>query len=257
MNYLRGLLSAWLTLTLVLSGCAFQERDAATIDAPAAGTSELKIPAPQESEEAVLRSRLASRSREVGQLRLQLLAKQAEINQLLASHERALQDALRANARVRGNNSKAETVAAIAEAALLIKNARESARDDQQQALDQAEKLLESGRSEMLAGNLDAASYLAVKALGLAQVPDYPPANQSAMAETLFTLPIDMVVKKQSNVRAMPGIGYSVLFQLAKGVRVKALGYSDLRIRILTEDKSEGWIYYNLLETIAPGAAAQ
>lgn len=260
MSHLHRFLSACLTL-IFLGGCAIEKRDSAATDASAAAAAARSktIPAPSESAEALLKNRLASRSREVGLLRLQLLAKQAEINQLLISHERAVQEAVRANARLRVLNSKADVVATIAEAALMIRNAKEIARDEQLQALGHAEKLLEKSRKEMLAGNLDAASYLAAKALGLAQAQtsDHISGNQTGMTESVFALPIGMMVTKQSNVRKMPGIGSAPLFQLAKGVRVQALGYSDLWIRINTEENGEGWIYYNLLEMIDPGAAVK
>ena len=66
-----------------------------------------------------------------------------------------------------------------------------------------------------------------------------------------------MRVRKQSNVRELPGINSKPLFQLAGGVNVKALGYSDLWIRISTESEQEGWIYYDLLEAIDTGAEAE
>jgi len=257
MRYFHGLLLVFLTLA-VNSGCTTGKRDsaAAVSNASASAESSQKKPSQEESAETLLRGRLASRSREVGRLRLQLLAKQAEINQLLISHERALQEAARANTKLRGFDSRADTVATIAEATLTINNARETAGEEQQPALIHAEKLLERSRQEMQTGNLDAAYYLATKALSLAQLPaaapDYGSGIQTGETEILFALPIAMIVKKQSNVRKLPMITSKPLFQLAAGVKIKALAYNDLWVRIVTEEEREGWIYYYLLETIDP-----
>jgi len=257
MRCLNRFLLAALTLA-VLGSCAIDKRDSAATVSSAGAEKKDDIPAQRESAEALLKGRLASRSREVGQLRLQLLAKQAEINQLLIAHERALQEAVSANARLRGLDSKADVVASIAEAALMINNAKEAARDEQQQALAHAEKLLATSRKEMQAGNLNSASYLATKALSLAQpAADFGPENQTGASETAFAIPIGMQVKKQSTVRELPGIHSKPLFQLAGGVNVKALGYSDLWIRIVTDDEREGWIYYRLLDTIDSGLAGE
>ena len=157
----KGFLAA--SLALLLGGCSAEKREsAAAVSDAVAAVEKTGIQAAQnESDEALLKQKLARRSREVGRLQLQLLAKQAEINQLLSAHERALQEAVRAGAKLRGLDTRADAVAAIAEAALMIRNAKERARDDQQQALVHADKLLESSRREMKSGNLNAASYLA------------------------------------------------------------------------------------------------
>ncbi len=219
------------------------------------------MPEHEKSAEELLKSRLANRSREVGQLRLQLLTKQAEINQLLLSHERALQQAVRAKSRLRGLDTKADAVANIAEAALTIRNGKALADSEQQQALFHANKLLDASRQKMQAGDPDAASYLAAKALSLAQpstpISENRPDDQPKKMETVFASPLDMIVKKRSNVREKASIDSRPLFQLADGAKVKALGYRGLWIRINTKENQEGWIYYYLLKAVGPGAPGE
>ncbi|MCB1752231.1 MAG: SH3 domain-containing protein [Gammaproteobacteria bacterium] len=254
----KGFLAA--SLALLLGGCSAEKREsAAAVSDAVAAVEKTGIQAAQnESDEALLKQKLARRSREVGRLQLQLLAKQAEINQLLSAHERALQEAVRAGAKLRGLDTRADAVAAIAEAALMIRNAKERARDDQQQALVHADKLLESSRREMKSGNLNAASYLAARASSLARpAADYGPGHATGEAETLFAVAIGMRVKKLSNVRELPEIDTKPLFQLAAGAEVRALGYSDLWIRVVTREQREGWIYYNLLIPADPDAAGE
>ena len=123
-------LSSPLCLILFLvAGCASNERqpDATDSSAPIVEKRSETLSEQEKNAEAALRERLAEQSLELARLRLQLLAKGAEINRLLISHEKLLQEAMRANARLYGLDSKAEAVAKIAEAALTIGNAKTAA----------------------------------------------------------------------------------------------------------------------------------
>ena len=251
-------LSSPLCLILFLvAGCASNERqpDATDSSAPIVEKRSETLSEQEKNAEAALRERLAEQSLELARLRLQLLAKGAEINRLLSSHEKLLQEAMRANARLHGLDSKAEAVAKIAEAALTIGNAKTAASGTQQQELIQAEKLLESARAELQAGDPDAAAYLAGKAISVVQTP-LPSADQRSVIradseEAEFAVPLSMAVNSPSNVREQPGMESPISFQLAAGSRVKALGYKRLGIRIVADEEREGWIYHSLLETVA------
>ena len=159
-----SLLLSWL---LLLGNCALEKRNsAAAVSSAGTGKS------------GHIRSRKKPGSSIEGEapaepvkwaVRLQLLAKQAEINQLLIAHERAhCRRAVSANARLRGLDSRADAVASIAEAALMINNAKESANDEQQQALIHAENCWNKQKGD--AGRQPGHSlYLATKASSLAQ----------------------------------------------------------------------------------------
>ena len=90
-----------------------------------------------------MRTRLALRSGEVARLRLQLLEKQAEINQAIAAHEQALEEVVRNNAELRSRDTRADAVARIAEAGLEIENARGRLGEEQQRTLEHADHLLQ------------------------------------------------------------------------------------------------------------------
>ncbi len=258
-----ALLPLCLALLLSAAGCATRQREVAPAPIFRA-QPEASAAAPEAASEAAnskeqqknteeLKRKLSRRAEEVAELRLQLLVKQAEINQLLNAHEQALQEAARNQARLRSLNSKADAVAKLAEATLLVNDAREQASGDKRQTIDHAEDLLATGRQELQAGNYNGAAYLADKARSLLQAGDELAANQAtaesaAAAEVVFATPLRLRVRKQSNVREKPGRNSRVLFQLPQGSMVQALGYSGLWIHLVSEDDRQGWIYYYLLE---------
>ena len=240
-------------LPLLLSaGCAFEVRDSPApvfscyLDDREAALEHDK------AAEARLQAKLAEQTGATKALQLQLLIRQAEFNQLQLSRDRAVQDVKRANARLRSVESKADAIADIAEAAVMIRNARVTSGDEPQPALIHAEKLLEESRQALQSGDVSDASYLASKASELA-LPEVPTAElehtrPSNQAETVFATPLVMRVIKHSNIREQPTGESNAMFQLAKGTLVDAFGYNNLWVRVAAEDSEEGWIYYRLLE---------
>ncbi len=196
-----------------------------------------------------LQNQLAIRNSEVAQLRLKLLEKQAEVNQLSAAHEEAMREIVRTNAKLHSRDTRADTLARIAEASLEIEQAAERVGEEHHHRIELAKNLLQSSRSQLEKDNYSAASFLADKAsrtVGKLQV-----AENSYIAdsdETPFAMPLDMEARIPSNVRVKPQAGSKILFQLEKGQRVSAYGYSGSWLRIISQDEREGWIYYYLLE---------
>lgn len=241
---------------LLSAGCAVEKRELPAPELRYNTEDHKSAPQFDMAAEAQWQKKLAAQIRSNEALQLQLLVKQAEFNQLKLSHDRAIQDLRRANARLRNMDNKAEAIADIAEAALMIKSARETEEDEPQPALIHAEKLLEESRQALQSGNVSDASYLAAKAseLTLPDVPmsDQERSRQSSQVETVFNTPLVMKVTKYSNIRERPTRDSNVLFQLANGTLVNALGYDNLWIRVVVEDLGEGWIYYRLLEAADP-----
>lgn len=240
-------------LPLLLSaGCAFEVRDS---PAPVYSCDKEEQKATLEYEQAAemqWQAKLAEQTHATKALQFQLLIKEAEFNQLKLSRDRAIQDVKRANARLRSIESKADAIADIAEAAVMINNARERSGNARQPAISHAEELLEESRQALRAGDVSDATYLAAKAseLALSRVPisDSENIRQSSQAETVFATPLVMRVVRHSNIREQPTRKSNALFQLAKGTLVDAFGYNKLWIRVAAEDIGEGWIYYRLLE---------
>ncbi|MCB1856984.1 MAG: SH3 domain-containing protein [Gammaproteobacteria bacterium] len=245
----------WFPLSLLivlLSGCESLRLDPTNTTVVDRSAAE---PAVAQDDLEALRSRLALRSREVAELRLQLLAKQAEINRSLAAHERALEEVVRTNAKLRSRDTRADTVSRIAEASLEIENARDRVGEEQQHTLEQAENLLESSREELDKGHFSSASYLADKALNLVRPLHALPEADSGLSlqeETRFATSLAMKTTRPSNVRERPERGARIRYQLERNRVVEAHAHSGRWIRISDEDGVEGWVYYNLLELVSP-----
>lgn len=237
---------------LLSAGCALEKHDSPAPAVSCVTVERKSAPIYDKAAEAQWQAKLAAQTRATDRLRLQLLIKQAEFNQLQLSHDRAIQDVQRANASLRSMDSKANVIAEIAEASLMIKSAREMSGDDPQPALIHAEKLLEESRQALQSDNVSDASYLAAKAseLTLPGVPtsDQEQTMQSSQAEAVFTTPLVMRAIRHSNIRELPTRESNALFQLTKGTLVDALGYKNLWIRVAAEELGAGWVYYRLLE---------
>ncbi|MCP3867743.1 MAG: SH3 domain-containing protein [Gammaproteobacteria bacterium] len=245
MRWYEFFLTAILTVTL-LAGCAAGKRDEA---APVSdvGIQNQKISDSDQRRilKENLRNQLAEKNRELDQLRLRLLVEQSRIKQLMLSLARVEQRAERADARLRSLDNRAETVAVIAEATLVVSNAGEQVGGERSEAVIAADELLSKSRKELQAGNLQNASRLAAEAVDRAQ----PTASLPGGAGQQFAVPLTMTVKKTSNVRESPGNTSKALLQLPEGARVTALGYRGVWIRVVVGNR-EGWIYYKLLEVV-------
>lgn len=239
-----------LSMLVIQVGCSVEKKEQAAPVSVVRSTPEQPAAAAVDDADE-LRRQLARRSTEVAHLRLQLLVKEAEINQVMRYHEQALQEVVRANAKLRTLDSRADSVAKIAEASMVIDSVKQGASDDQQQTITHAENLLASGRRALDSGNYNGASYLAGKAVNLVQPLNAAPENENSTepgeGETVFAEPLLLRAKNRSNVRTRPGTDAKVLFQLEPGQTVQAEAYRGLWIRVTAEGGGEGWVYYRLL----------
>lgn len=185
------------------------------------------------------------------ELELRLLAMQAEIERLSSAQEQAIQEVVRVKAKLRSHNSKAETVANLAEVKLAIQGAQaRDLQDGQVEGLARARQYVAMSEAALQESNYDGASYLISQAksslhISMAASAESPDGNSNMHR---FAQPVRLTVTQRSNVRAGPGTHSKVLHQLDSGVSVLATGYRDLWVRVQSEGKPDGWIHYSLLE---------
>lgn len=211
-----------------------------------------------EQERQLLLARLDDRERSLTRLQLSMLARQAEINQLILAQENTIQEVVRAQAKLRSRNNRAESVASMAEATMLIKQAGEQATNGQQQALvERARQMLVMSHGVLAEENYDGAAFLASQAMSVVQPIKGMADSQGTGAvmnerEIAFAVPLGMRVLKHSNLRSQPSLTGSVLSQLQAGESVKAFGYSGEWLYIERSAGESGWIYYQLLGATRP-----
>ena len=186
------------------------------------------------------------------QLELQLVAKQSEITRLSSAQEQAVQELVRLKSKLRSRNSKAETVANLAEVKLALQAAQASGagrqRDD---GLKRAQQYIAMSEAALEENNYDGASYLIGQAKYSLRTSIEPPGEdpEGDSKTSHFALPVQMTVTRRSNVRAGPGTDSEVLATLDSGTSVSATGYRGLWVRIQRRKESTGWIHYSLLES--------
>lgn len=227
--------------TVVLSACQLQpSRDAADA-APLSAAQRAK-----------LEKTVAVQQNSIMALELQLLAERSEVQQLAYAREQAIQEVVRAKAKLRSRNGKAETVANLAEVKLTLESLRAGGGARLQTAsLDRAAKYIAMSEAALADGNIDGAAYLAGQARVSLDAANVRPSRQSPGSGDIahFSAPQRMTVGQRSNVRAGPGNRHQVLYQLDAGSVVRATGYRRLWVRIIgDDDRPDGWIHYRLLD---------
>ncbi len=181
------------------------------------------------------------------ELQLQLLEKQSVVARLLQAHNQAIQEVVRAKARLGSRHSKAETVASLAELKLSLKNAESIKAGEQPRILLRARQYLTMAEAELEKSNFEGTSYLMDQARrSLAWM---KPGTGITNRDSAFPVPLKMQTKAPANVRSGPNRKQRVLFQLNGGSEVSALDRNGLWIRIKTAGGKTGWVHFSLLKT--------
>jgi len=205
-------------------------------------------------ENSVLQKELATREVEFMQLRLQLLQQEEEITRLTSSQEQAVQDVVRAKARLRSHAGKAETVANMAEVKIIQLSRKKAASTTmERQFLKRAEQYLSMGDAELDEENYEGAAYLVGKAREL--VRPTGSANEvintaTTEVEAKFYAPIRMQVLNRSNIREKASLKARVVFLVDAKSQVHAIAYKGPWLKIRTGENKTGWIYYKLVDVV-------
>lgn len=197
---------------------------------------------------------------EVDGLRFTLMERDAEIHRLktrLAEQRRltdeAVQEVVRAKAKLRSIESRAEAVSALAEAEVAINAVRDRAAIEGSSLSDtfaKAETLLEMGNHELENENFGGALYLARQAKQ--QIQSLPATRGNAEfavvpGEKVFSQPLPLKSLKRSNLRSHHSTESPVLTVLDQGTPLIAYSHKDDWLRVDTEDGQSGWIFRTLV----------
>lgn len=227
-------------LTAGLSACALQS------------ITEGEELAAQASDEVVrLEETIGQQKSSIMQLELQLLARQSEIKRLSSAQEQVIQEIVRLKSKLRSRNSKAETVANLAEVKLALQSAQtKDSRHLRGDGLERAQQYVAMSEAALEERNYDGASYLIGQAKYSLRTSLESRGGRSEgdSDANSFSLPVRMTVTQRCNVRAGPGTDTKVLAKLNSGSSVLATGYQDLWIRIQRKDETTGWVHYSLLK---------
>jgi multidrug efflux pump subunit AcrA (membrane-fusion protein) len=212
-----------------------------------------------------LQQSLAKLDDSLAKLQLRLLERDAQIKQLeerLISQQtmldEAIQEVVRAKAKLRGLESKAEAASEMAEAEIAIKALKaQLVGQAQNPELIKAQELLKMSAQEFKRENYGGVVYLTSQAKGhiraaqillggrekVAPIKRLPPVK----GEVFFALPLPLQVLKTSNLRAKADLESKVITTLEKGTPLIGYSYKGQWVRVISEDGNDGWVFQALV----------
>jgi hypothetical protein len=205
----------------------------------------------REAEKAKLQLRLLERDAQIWQLEERLNSQQLMLDD-------AIQEVVRAKAKLRSLESKAEAASEMAEAEIAVKALRAKLKGQEQDPeLIQAQELLKMSAREFRKENYGGALYLTSQAKGhiragqirlggrekVSHMKRLPPIR----GEVLFALPLPLQAVKTSNLRKRPDLKSEVLTTLQKGTPLIGYSYIGQWVRVAREDGTSGWVFQTLV----------
>ena len=191
----------------------------------------------------------AELDKHAARLELQLLARDAQIEDLQTRLEDTRAEVVRAMAKLQSVASRAQAASAMAEAEVALQTMKSVDADLPEAA--QVTRLVKQSATEFDKQNYGGALYLANQAKTVAS--SYrgrlgSNAQEARPGETLFAVPIKLKTTTKGNVREGPGTNFSVSFSADPGSTITAYSYADEWIRI-TDDTTgrTGWIHRTLV----------
>ncbi|MFL5468042.1 MAG: SH3 domain-containing protein [Gemmatimonadaceae bacterium] len=183
-------------------------------------------------------------------LELQLLARDAQLEDLQARLEDTRAEVVRAMAKLQSVASRAQAASAMAEAEVALQSMKSGATQDPPEAT-QVTRLVRQSATEFDKQNYGGALYLANQAKTVAS--SYRGRlgvnrEDARPGENLFAVPIKLKTTSRGNVREGPGTNFSVAFSADQGTSITAYSYVDEWIRVSDDGTGRaGWIHRTLV----------
>ena len=184
----------------------------------------------------------------VSRLELQLLARDAQIEDLQERLEDTRAEVVRAMAKLQTVASRAQAASAMAEAEVALQTMKTGASADPPEAA-QVTRLVRQSATEFDKANYGGALYLANQAkmvssgyrrLGVSKEGARP-------GETPFAVPIKLKTTSRGNIREGPGTNFTVSFTAEAGTSLIASSYADEWVRVSDDSARTGWIHQSLI----------
>jgi hypothetical protein len=190
--------------------------------------------------------------RKLARLQLLSLEKEAQNKELNIKLEEAIVEVVRAKAKLRSLETKAEAASTLAEGEIALKTLKTHVADVEADTNSiKAEELLKASELELKNENYSGALYLATQAKALIredQERSKDREKKPMMAgEVPFTLPLPLRVISQTKVKEGPGVDSKVLFSVQQGTALVGYSFKGPWVHVRGEDGRSGWIYYNLI----------
>lgn len=197
----------------------------------------------------------------VSKMHVQMLEKDGQIKKLEERQntqqkvlDDAIQEVVRAKAKLASLESKAEAASNMAEAEIALRNLKvELGAGEKDPDVIKAKQLLKMSALEFKKENYGGALYLTSQAMShikAGQIRMGPREEFPVIKdEILFTEPLSLRVLKTSNLREAPDLKSRVVTTLGKGAPVVGYSYKGEWVRVHSEQGIHGWIFQTLVGT--------
>jgi len=235
----------WILIPLGAAACGGHQPEPAPQPAPE--------PPPPPPQTVVIRDTVRVKDPELQQrvdrLEVQLLDKDAQIEQLQARLDEARQEVVRAMAKVQTSATRAEAASAMAEAELAVQTWQRSNGGQASADVGQAKRLLQLSTETFNKENYGGALYLANQAKLLAGGGrrSLSAGADPKPGESSFAAPVRLRATTRARVRQGPGTDSRVLFVLEAGATVMGQSYTDKWIRVTDQAGRRGWVARSIL----------
>lgn len=182
-------------------------------------------------------------------LYLLLLENKAHIARLIEQIEKVISEVVRAKAKLRSLESKAEAASNLAEAEIAVESLRatgESWKGDPN--VIKAEQLTRLSALEFEEGNYGGALYLTNQAKNLIETARARSMDREkspvVAGEVPFLLPLALQLLTESDVRKGPGSQFEVMYSWEYGTALIAHAFKGQWVRVTNEKGLGGWVFY-------------
>jgi hypothetical protein len=254
-------LAAWIT-----AGCAPLSKQPDPIAASAPGPSDQAVELMEQNQilEKALTSRQARIQKlenEIAGLNLKILEYEALVQDMLRRSEveqtrldAAIVEVVRAKAKMRSLESKAEAASTLAEAEIAVKALKSRglpAEDSFAREIAAIDQLLTMGVNEFKSQNYGGALFLAnqtkEQVLVVQRRLDRHTESAAVEGESLLLQSLPLKLLKNTNLREGPGLDWKIVVTLDQGTPVVGYAFKGNWIRVETRDGIEGWVYQDLV----------
>lgn len=203
-------------------------------------------------------SRVPVLEERVRKLTLDLLTKESEVQDMegrlsdrQGELDKAIQEVVRAKARLRSLESRAEAASQMAEAEIALEALEAGSKGSRQMELEQIRQLLAMSAEEFDKENFGGALFLSDQAKTRIQGTQMRlrarDEVETESGEVPFAVPLSLRVVKPTNLRERPGLGQKILATLAVESPVTGYSHKGEWVRVKAEDGTRGWIHQSLL----------
>ena len=184
---------------------------------------------------------------------MQSFEKEALNRDLKTQLEQAILEVVRAKAKLRSLESKAEAASNLAEAELAMKTLKgRSAGHEPDADSERAEVLLKLGADEFKKENYGGALYVTSQAKTLIRESQERSLSREHVSpvqgESAFTLPVPLRLVGNGKFREHPALSAKTLTTLEDGTPIVGYSYKGQWVHVRTEDGRIGWVHASVVE---------